>query len=345
MKKVKTLIIAVVVFGLAYVAYTLSINEGNTKLSSEALSDFAVDDTASIDKLIITDTEGNDGVTLIRAEEFWTMEGGDCIQQHLVNTILETIKYIKVKSPVPEGEVETANKNLTVHHKKVEIYVKGEITKTWYIGNATQDQYGTYMLLKDPEKGKSPEPFIMYQPNMYGNLKTRFITNPLEFQCTGVFNYDPINIASVDVKLEEDKSKNYKIVANDENSFSLYNNGEEVSDFDTTRVRGYLLFYKKIHFERQNYLITESQVDSVRQTTPYYTIKVTTKTGEENLVKCFRKGMMREQYDFEGNLIEWDRDRLWLVLDDGQFVVAQYHVFDKLLKEVDFFKNVPPPVQ
>lgn len=318
-------------------AWILSRDEGNAKVAEEALKDFAVEDTASIDKLVLTDTEGNEGVTLVRVNGFWTTEAGDCVQQHLVNTILETIRHIKVKSPVSEGEIETVNKLLTTHHKKVDIYLNGELVKTWYVGHPTQDQYGTYMLLKDPELGKSPEPFVMYLPNMYGNLESRFITNPLEFQCTGIFKYDPLDIKSVDVKLAERPEQNFKIVANGDNNFSLLNNDLNVSDFDTSRVRDYLLFYQKIHFERHNYLINDAQVDSVKKTTPYYTIRVTTKTGDQNFVQCFRKGMTTERYDYDGNLIMWDRDRLWLVLNDGSFVVGQYHVFDKLLRSLDFF--------
>ncbi len=80
------------------------------------------------------------------------------------------------------------------HHKKVEIFQNGKIAKTWYVGNATQDHLGTYMLLKDAEKGKSPEPFIMFLPNMYGSLQARFSTNPLDYVCSEIFTYDPLKI-------------------------------------------------------------------------------------------------------------------------------------------------------
>lgn len=340
MKNFKTLIIVIFVGGLAFTAYYLSQKDDSNKIASEALSDFAVQDTASIDKLIITDTEGNPGVTLVRDEYVWTMEDGACIQQHLVHTILETIRHITVKSPISEGEVETINKSLTAHHKKVEIFVKGKLSKTWYVGDPTMDQYGTYMLLKDPEKGKSPEPFVTYMPNMYGNLESRFITNPLEFQCTGIFNYDPLEIKSIEVLQPENPKMSFKIVAEGENLFKLFSNNEPVPVFDTTQVRGYILHFKKIHFERHNYLITKEQEDSVMQTQPMYTFEVITKAGDKNFVKCYKKGMMYEKYDFDGQLIEWDRDRLWLELNDGSFVVGQYHVFDKLLKGLDFFTPV-----
>lgn len=338
MKKFKTPFILIVLAGLAYFAYTLSKGDGNSKLADEALSDFAVKDTAAIDKLILTDTEGSAGITLIRTPNGWTTDKGDCVQQHLVITILETIKYTTVKSLVPKESIETINKSLTAHHKKVEIFQKGALAKTWYVGSPTADHYGTYMLLKDPVKGKSPEPFIMHMPNEHGSLQSRFITNPLEFQCTGVFNYEPLDVKSIDVQIPDSTHLNFKIVANADNNFSLYNNAISVAEFDTTKVREYILYYKKIHFESHNSLLNPKQVDSLKATVPYYTIEVTTKAGESNKIKLYKKRFVIERYGLDGELLEFDQDRVWVVLKDGTLVVGQYHVFNKLLRDIRFFE-------
>ncbi|MEO9532788.1 MAG: hypothetical protein ABJG68_17340 [Crocinitomicaceae bacterium] len=344
MKRVKLIIIIVAVAVLAVMAYQLSQKgNGNSKLSDEALSDFAITDTASVDELILTDTEGNEGVHLKRAEDgSWGMENGACVQQHLVQTMLATFKHIKVKSPVPKGAVENVNKNLTSHHRKVEIYQNGELSKTWYVGQPTKDQYGTYMLLKDPEKGKSPEPFIMYQPNMFGNLESRFITNPLEFECTGVFNYNPSNIKSIEVQLPDSSEYNFKINVLDKNTFALLNNNKEVPDFDTSRVRDYILGFRKVHYEQHNYLTSSEQADSISATTPWYVIEVTDNEGDKNRIHCYKKHMMYEKYDYDGNLIEFDRDRLWVKIRDGRLVVGQFYAFDKVLQDLRFFLPAQP---
>ncbi|UKN01264.1 hypothetical protein K6119_16165 [Paracrocinitomix mangrovi] len=343
MKKTSLIIVVLVIVALGIWAILLMDNGGGSQLSDEALSDFAIEDTASIDKIILTDTEGNKGVTLLREGVSWTNVNNECIQQHLVQTILVTFKHIMVKSPVPKGTVDQVNKNLTTHHKKVEIYQNGKLLKTWYVGQPTQDQYGTYMLLKDPEKGKSPEPFIMYLPNMHGNLETRFITNPLEFECTEVFAYDPANIKSVSVELPDSAQFNFKIDALDNNLFKMSSNGNSIDGFDTVAVRNYLVGFRKIHFEQHNYLINKHSEDSLKQTTPWYNIEVTDKAGETNKVVCYRKKMTYERYDFDGNLIDYDRDRLWVVLNDGRLVVGQFYVFDKILRDLRFFTQGQTP--
>lgn len=340
MKNIKTIIILVAVAGLAFLAYRLATGDsGGTKLANEALSDFAVKDTASIDKLILTDTEGNPGVTLVKNGTIWESETGECIQQHLVHTLLETIKYIKVKSPVPEGSIENINKTIASHNTKMEIYQNGTLVKTWYVGDPTQDQYGTFMLLKDAEKGKSPEPFIMHLPNMYGNLSTRFITDPREFECTEVFAYDPIDIASVEVTLPDSSFLNYEVVANGENSFSVFTNGEPMEQFDTTQVRSYLLNFRKIHFEGPNYILTNEEIDSLKDSTPFYTIDVTSKSGEEKGVRIFKRKYTFEKLGLDGEPLEFDQDRVWVELDDGRIVVGQYYVFGRIMRDVHFFEG------
>lgn len=338
MKRIRLAVIFLAVVLLAFWAYRLTSEDTKkSKMSEEALSDFAIQDTAAIDKLILTDTEGNSGVTLIRNGTSWAQENGECIQQHLVHTILETIKYIKVKSPVPKSSLETVNKNLTTHHRKVEIYMNGNLAKTWYVGQPTQDQYGTYMLLKDPEKGKSPEPFIMHQPNMYGNLEVRFITNPLEFACTGVFNIEPTSVASIDVQRGDSAQYSFTLNLEGDNLFSMTRSGVEVPKFDTSNARIFTVAFKKIHFEQHNYLINEYSVDSLKKTTPWFVWTVTDKKGNVTTASAYKKLMVYEKYDLNNELIEYDRDRLWIITNDGDLVVGQYYVFDKILQDIRTF--------
>ncbi len=337
-KRVRTILIFVVVAGLAFLAWKLSSQkDNNTKLADHALSDFAVADTAHIDQIVMTDTEGNKGVTLIRDGGTWKSATGECIQQHLVQTILETIRRVKVKSPVGQATIETVNKNLTAHHRKVEIYVSGKLNKVWYIGNPTPDHHGTYMLLKDPELGKSPEPFIMHMPGLHGSLQTRFITNPLEFECTGIFNYDVLNIAWVDVCQPDSAHQNFRIKASGKNNFSLFSNGKSVNSFDTAQVRDYLLGFQKIHFENHNYEYDEKNVDSLRNETPYFTIEVCDKQQQRNKVLIYRRRYHYVKIGMDGLPLEWDQDRCWVFLKDGRLVVGQYFVFDKLLRSLDWF--------
>ena len=167
----------------------------------------------------------------------------------------------------------------------------------------------------------------------------------MEFQCTGVFNYDPLEIASISVKQPDSAQHNFKIIANGKNSFGLFSNDRAIESFDTAAVRGYLLYYKKIHFERHNNEYGEKEIDSLRKATPYVTIEVKTKSGDAKKVVLHKRKYGYLKLDLQGKPLEYDQDRLWVFLDDGTLVIGQFHVFGKLLRNLDWFLAAEPPLE
>lgn len=336
MKNIKTILIVLVISVLGFVIYTKTKQE-KSSLSAEGISSFAVKDTASIDKINLSDTQGNK-MSFIKKGSQWTLENGKCIQQHMIKVFLETFKFVAVKGPVPVGAVDNVNKQITAHHKKIEIFKNGILSKTWYVGNPTRDHEGTYMLLKDPVLGKSPEPYNMYLPNMHGNLADRFSTNPLDYVCSEVYKYDPLTIKTVDVVVPDSSHLNFRIELIAKNTFELYNNDVKMESFDTTRVRTYLNYYRKIHFEFHNRSANKEKVDSLRAATPYYAINVTDNTGDVNGIKAYKKSASTIRKDFNGDIIKYDINKLWVFTRYDELTVCQYHVFDKLFRDINFFK-------
>ena len=131
---------------------------------------------------------------------------------------------------------------------------------------------------------------------------------------------------------------NFKIVAIDDNTFELYNNEQKMLSFDTAKVRSYLVGFKKIHFEHHNRTASEYDIDSLKHSIPYYKIGVTDDEGKENNIVAHLKSPGFDRYDLEGNIIEYDRDRLWVFTQYNELTVCQYHVFDKLLRDINYFK-------
>jgi len=336
MKNIKTIVILVVIAILGFVIFS-KLNEKKSSLSSEAISNFAVKDTASIDKINLSDTQGN-SMSFIKSGQTWTLENGKCIQQHMIYVFLETFKFVAVKGPVSVGALGNINKTLMAHHKKIEIFQNGKLAKTWYIGNATRDHEGTFMLLKDPVLGKSPEPFVMYLPNMHGNLLDRFSTNPLDYVCSEIYKYDPLTINRVDVVVPDSSHLNFRIELIAKNTFELYNNDKKIESFDTTKVRSYLNYYRKIHFEFHNRTANQQIIDSLKVATPFYTINVTDNTGDANGIKAYKKLAAFEQRDFNGDIIKYDPNKLWVFTRYDELTVCQYHVFDKLFRDINYFK-------
>jgi len=87
---------------------------------------------------------------------------------------------------------------------KIEIYSKGELAKQYYVGHATQDNTGTYMILTDIESGNNfEEPFITHIPGFEGFLSTRYVTDELDWRDRLLINYRPPQIKQIKLDLHE----------------------------------------------------------------------------------------------------------------------------------------------
>ncbi len=99
-----------------------------------------------------------------------------------------------------------------------------------------------------------------------------------------------------------------------------------------------MIGYRKIHFEHHNRTANQVQIDSLKNSTPYYVISVTDKSGNEKMINTHLKAPGFDRYDFNGNLMEYDLDRLWVFTPYDELTVCQYYVFDKLFRDINFFK-------
>lgn len=135
------------------------------------LRDFAVSDTASINKLFLVDREGNKSLLTRVSPGKWMVNNKYNARQESINNLLNTIKSLEVKSPVGKNLYNNVMKLMASKSVKIEIYQKGEPVKTYYVGHPTMDNLGTFMYIE-----KSTVPYIMHIPGFNGFLSTRYLT-------------------------------------------------------------------------------------------------------------------------------------------------------------------------
>ena len=189
MKNNKILIVvAIILIGVATIIYvkTNSVKQGTIDNIEGAKSDFAIEDTASIDKIFIVDEKGK-SVTLIKSEDIWMVDNQYVARPDNIRLLMKTFSRIDVRSPVPKAAFKNVVTQIATNATKVEIYQGGKKpSKTYYVGGATLDHQGTYMIL-ETEGVKSSVPFVMYIPGNYGYLTTRFFTEKEQWRDAVVF--------------------------------------------------------------------------------------------------------------------------------------------------------------
>ena len=167
-------------------------------------ADFAIADTAAVDKIFIADKDGNQALLERSSGRYWKLNGTHLARKDAVDLLLKTFLRARVQRPVPQGELSTVNRLLAGRGKKVEIYQGGETpVKTWYIGTSTQNHTGTYMVLADANGQLAEEPFIVHMEGFTGFLSTRFFTDEREWRYTGMFDYPGNALRRVEVELTE----------------------------------------------------------------------------------------------------------------------------------------------
>lgn len=332
MKKIiKPAIIAVI---LGIIAFWLWYSNSGSTINKE-LRDFAIEDTASITKIFMVD-KNNRNVTLERKNGGWILNNGYGVRKDLVDVLLKTINRLHVKAPVSKSAHNTIVKNLASVSVKVEIYQDSKLRKVYYVGGATPDNLGTYMLLEG-----SSVPFVMDIPGFSGYLTTRFSTDELDWKDRNVFRYKFSDIAGITVENPAAPSQSFRILCRGNNRFLLRTLTEntDIQNFDTLSVKEYISNFKNLNFETYVAEIPAARLDSIKKSRPLFNITVEDKEGGKKIIRMY----LRPNYDkyVDGNnekTNEFDPDRMYAFINNGRdLVIIQYYVFDPVMKELNYF--------
>ena len=296
-------------------------------------ADFAIADTAAVDKIFIADKDGNQALLERSSGRYWKLNGTHLARKDAVDLLLKTFLRARVQRPVPQGELSTVNRLLAGRGKKVEIYQGGETpVKTWYIGTSTQNHTGTYMVLADANGQLAEEPFIVHMEGFTGFLSTRFFTDEREWRYTGMFDYPGNSLRRVEVELTEAGGRLYAM---------------EVDSVGTLRVEGAPLSsradtlfwqdrfnrFRKVHLETYNNHLTANAEDSLlNRAEPAFRLRAWGQDEDvPNEIELYWKAPISDTYDDNGELNEWDGSRMYAVYKD-EAVLVQRFVFDPLLE-------------
>ena len=322
MKNKQTLLLVIAVAILAVIAYFVTQDNNGRK----PLSDFAIEHVESIDKIIITEINGHK-VKLEKNKEIWNLNDKFRARPESIELLLKTFKNIKVQSSVSSELKKTIIANLGARHKKVEIFVDGKLNKTYFVGSPTKNHYGTYMLL-EKNGVKSSEPFITHIPGFNGFLESRFFTNENDWKYSGVFVYKPEEIAEITTTLHQTPDQSYTITHSDKIVGLQTINKEKLEGYNKLLVENYILNYEKIYFNR----IAEfgwEKIDSIKKTTPEYSLSVKDKQGKVTKVDFYLKPIENEEInEVTGERKLWDENYILGIKDnENQVMVFQYYLF------------------
>lgn len=331
MKKNKIVLFIVLLLAGAAIYFFVSYKNGTIK---RELRDFAIQDTASVNKIFIADRRGNKSLLERKSGGEWTINGKYTARQDAINTLLRTMKLIEVRSPVAKAAYNTIMKFIASAGIKVEIYNSNDLIKTYYVGSATEDLLGTFMYLEN-----STVPFVIHIPGFDGYLTTRYITKPHEWRSQIIFAYGENQIKSIVAKDLLDSSNTFKIEKQgDEYKYYSPHNSASPTQIYQSQIAAYLAKYQLIAFEWVAYDMSVRVKDSIFMTQPIRFLQVEDVNGKITTLTMYRKpvaeGTGSSLDPVTGNLRPYDFDRMYATMNnDTNLLGVQYFVFDKLFKK------------
>lgn len=325
------------IFLLLIILATLIYWAMSSKLWSNIKSDgkdFAVADTASVTKLFLANKRGQQVTLEKNAEGVWMVNREVIADIQKINLIKATLHDLQVRNPIAESEFNTVVARLASDAVKTEVYAGQKLIKTVYVGQATADGTGTYMMLED-----AASPYIIHIPGFIGYLSPRFSANPIKWKDKKIFDYRAEEISSIEVTYPKKQ----------EFSFSIMNGTKpQIQDIHKNAVTAdpkYLQFYiasfQNLSIEAYDEDIPEAQVDSIRKTDPFCIVTVNSTVKPSRRLTIHLKGIdkrTKERYDEEGKELDYDYDKYFGFIDQEKEVVyVQHYNFGRIIKTLQEF--------
>lgn len=327
----KNIIIIGLIAVLGIIAVVLISRNSNSTIKRE-LRDFAIEDTASIDRIFMV-RKDNQQVTLTRVGDHWMVNDKFVVRPDAIDMLLKTLNRIRIKSPVSTSMLDNAVRMLATRNTKVEVYHKKKLMKTIYVGGPTQDQMGTFMMLEG-----SSVPFVVHIPGFIGYLSTRFFIEESGWRSTSIFNYNFPDIKSITVDNQDDPKASFRLFSPGNNQYSItaLDGSAFPGVIDTVAVRFYISQFEKVHFEFFSDSTSQHVRDSLKGAKPFRILTLEDRTGKSRKLVAWKRPS-NGKLDDDGNPMVWDDERMWALIDDNSWVVIQFYVFNSLFAHPNNF--------
>jgi len=325
----RLLILLIVLASLGALAWWLQRRSTGTTLNAP-LIDFAVKDTSRVSRLFIADQRGNTS-DLRRNGDRWILNGRYEARQPEVNAALKTLLRVEVRSPVPKSQEPMVLRTMGSTSLKVEIYEGGtKPTKTWILGHATKDHFGTYAVLEKPGEGRGSEPYILGMSGFTGVLAPRFPPREDDWRSPNVFRFGDLrDLAEVEVMHTARPADSYRIIHPEAGLPALQAPDGRALPMDTVLVQGALLPYKEFNYDYIERAMKPGTRDSLLSAKPNFIVRVKRRDGQARQVKLWYKPYTGEAGGFDKPRPLHDPMHMFALVEDSMVVAVQRAYADR----------------
>lgn len=344
-RKTKNKIILLTSLALIALVVVALLMRNNSTLEQN----YHIDDPQTITKVVIDDKDGNHLELVKQNDSLWQANNSPA-NMKVVDMLLSTLKDMRIREPIAQAARNNIVKQLAASGKSVKIYQntytinlgfiklfkKEKLTKTIFVGSETQDNMGTYMMLKGEDN-----PCIMYIPRLKGYLSTRFSALEDFWKSHAVFKYNKDEIAQIKVEIPNQTNESFTLSKNGEGfDFILLESEQKLQTFDTLKVKALLSSCFELNYESVAKNISKLEQDTIFGKHPAFILTVKDNKGKENILKTYSKlhdptSIAQGEDDFYRI---FDVNRCYALHSNNKdTLIMQFFVLDNLLKPASYY--------
>lgn len=344
-----------VIFTIILIAIAVVLIWNNrylTTLNGES-ADFMVWDTASITKVYLADRMDHETL-LERVDKGWTLNKDYRAHPKKINQLFYTLYRVRIKRPVSLTSHDNVITQMASRSTKVEVYQNvpwinlfnkiklfyhEKCTKVFYVGESTQDNIGTFMLREGADQA-----YVVFIPGFQGYISTRFPADPDDWRDHTIFHENLANIQSASVEFGDDPTRSFRVDNLGHHQYQLIRLVDDQSlPFDTLKVINFLSAFSDVRFESLlNNITSQQRMDSIKNAQFLHRITLVNKDGKTISMRTFPKRQQTVNSIPEEERA-MDVDRMFAFInDDRDFVLVQYYIFDKMIKDVSYYQEGNP---
>lgn len=340
------IIIGVIVFLCIITVIVIS-----TRKNSTLKQNFHIEDTRTITRLVLEDRDGNKSDLKKSNDSVWMVNNDFQAAPMMINTLLETLRDMRVREPVAKAAHVNIIKQLSARNVRIDIYTKGyyihlgfiklfpreKLEKSIYVGNQTMDNMGTYMLIKGTKN-----PCVIHIPNFRGYLSSRFTADADDWKTHNIFKYNPNNISSIKVEIPGLPEESFEVYSKGNTfNFRLLSNNQDLSSFDTIKVTALISSFTDLNFENIAKNIPQVQKDTIFSKAPSFIFTIKDKKGQSKSLKTYMKineGTWVTKNDKDKFYEIFDINRMYGIMDKSKdTLILQYYAFDNIIKPASYY--------
>lgn len=337
-KRTQWLLVLVVASALGYwgVSWAEKKTGGNGMANLAAERNFAVRNIDEVAKVFLADRKGN--TTLLRRQEdHWMVHDQYRANPNAMENLLNTIQKIEIKYKPPQAAVNQMVANLATEGIKVMVYDhRDRLLKSYYVGGATGDELGTYIIMDGYE-----QPYVGHLPGWTGNIRFRYNLTGEDWRDKTVFKYPEGSIKKININYPTQQQHSFSLVK-EGRDFYLKKATEEHSKSGVVANKGQVERYLK-EFEKMGAEAFENgnpRKDSILTQLPFAMILIEPFEGPVQQVNLFPIQLEYIEIDAQtgqpipsANNIE----RYFAHDSSGDLYLVQHRVFQKILLGYDYF--------